>query len=988
MSANVTIAPLPEAEEDTQLGNSPFVYGYYGLEGCSVRGIVRVSLPPSQPQIHVISLSVSLLGTSRLSYSSEGGDSHSVKKILVKETVDLLDDITLSDDIDFPFTIDLPDPMHRQPTMAPIVQSAVRTANLLPPSMLCKGISVHSYPFEAAVQYELVAELVLSNTPSFPLSFIMAPSTPITARVNVSPFIVHDPRQLPSIMLSDSKRWRSAPGDSPLEYELELGATTIGPGDTFSFLYRLAVARDAAAKGVKVKKVSLLLREHRTLGTTMHSLVPAAYKCVRSSNEIKRWEFEDTEPPGFEDLMMDDTADGDAFDKDDFAFEIEGDGDLRSYAEEPVHRNSSNNEASSVSDGIFSKNESMDLLANEKPQTSTNIESGAAPLYEVHPSRPSHSSSQAVPQSYHSPQLASTFGVSSPRLNGRKIKYQTRQTHKKKLTALSTASPSRSNQKNLPKNAGNNVEMSELRPRRKLADGMTFYNASHLQSTNASTYDHHLQPSNRGGRFSDGWSGGPGGDGLYVEHEARITMPKLSQITPSSFKPGDPNLAFPNPHNHIYASVPYIDIKHTLQVRIELHGVEKPIVHECWAVVTSVGKRECEAVLENRCELMPTLDYEKVFGTGVWVPAYEEVDPFLGEAGGSGFSSSVDPEEQFEEEDDLARFFGPWKTLVQRPPRADDSRPTSWDPSKGGPSSIGFMEPDALAPGYRSRSMSLAPVIPSHTPFNESNYFQKRPSISSILSFTSFNLPASGPTSPNHSEFGSDDNYQQADDEHQDEDSNAEAENANLSDFDTLPTPTTSNPLQLPPAATKRKKQTAKKRSLPPSVSTIPTTAARSSNQDRPNPPPPPPRLMSAHSLIAFDAVRVAALQDPLNEQLLREIQAYKRNSHYPQTRLDQSSNGSFGEDDEEKDDDDGADSDITGIVVGEGMHDNFDQQNRDAGYMRHPLLGDEEIEARRRAKAVRKMIKKQNGGTGHSNGESSRASEVGNDLPPGYTSA
>ncbi|KAJ3017276.1 UNVERIFIED_CONTAM: hypothetical protein HDU68_011769 [Siphonaria sp. JEL0065] len=375
-------------------------------------------------------------------------------------------------------------------------------------------------------------------------------------------FLIHDPRQLPLLLQPDGKRWRSAPGDSPLEYEIEITSTTLGPGDQFSFLYRLAVARDAAAKGVRVKKVVLILREHKTLGTTISHLVPADL-------------LESSEDDGYQD----------------FGFEIEGDGIPLAAEEESA--NGDNDEDEEEEEGV-----------------GTEDGSGPGSLY------------------FNSNRDLSPQGPAFTKGHSQKIKVQSRQTRRRKVNPSRGRRPHRSGF-----DAGV-VEMSELRPRRKMVEGMSTYNPSHTLSTNAHTYDvPGVQPQQqrRANTFADGWSGGPGGDGLYVENEAEITMPTLAAFVPDSFKPSDNNLIYPNPHNHMYTSVPYIEVKHTLQVRVELTGVEKPIVHECWVTVASVGTKECNSILDNRIELMPTMDYDKVFETDTWVPAYTTADLFLGD---------------------------------------------------------------------------------------------------------------------------------------------------------------------------------------------------------------------------------------------------------------------------------------------------------------------------------------------------------------------
>ena len=59
--------------------------------------------------------------------------------------------------------------------------------------------------------------------------------------------------------------------------------------------------------------------------------------------------------------------------------------------------------------------------------------------------------------------------------------------------------------------------------------------------------------------------------------------------------------------------------------------IPPPIVQECWCVITSVGRSGVEGLLDQRPELVPPLDYDKIFGNGVvWLPKYEERDSSWG----------------------------------------------------------------------------------------------------------------------------------------------------------------------------------------------------------------------------------------------------------------------------------------------------------------------------------------------------------------------
>ncbi|KAJ1553219.1 hypothetical protein HK405_008589, partial [Cladochytrium tenue] len=570
-------------------------------------------------------LTIQLKGATACSFfNSMEGDICYREKIhtLLNETL-LRSDETIhpNSQLDIPFQLSLPEPSRSHPEL---LRYAVRIANLLPPSTQffghVGGLATNP-PFQSRTSYILTAELHQPST-------FFTTDPVISANALVEPFIVHDPRMLPLIMQPDSKRWRSAPGDSPLEFEVELSATTLGPGDSFYFLYRLAVARDAAAKGVRISKVSLILREHRTVGTSGWGT-----RALRGSTEVHRWEFDEA------------------------------------------------------------------------------------------------------------PSLVGVHGPAETTAGGR--------------GGSTTPAPV------------DTVELSDLRPRRKLAGGMTSY-ISRRSSASAMTYDHggtsdddddddasfgyrsdsggsnaswgarETPPAEsssrsqtagrRARRFADGWSAGPGGDGLYAENEARVTVPQryrpypfptpsfhddpaapsplptrnvtssthlsspFTVFTPTSARPSDSNLLY-TPHQPPGTPVAQVDVKHSLQVRIEMtrvaaprvrarrrrHGKSgrlwggggdedgseadgsdsdsdngsdgdlatrrppDPIIMECWCVLASVGRTGVEGLLDQRPELVPPLDYDKIFGASVvWLPPYEERDSTWPDDG-SGQSPPASP---------------------------------------------------------------------------------------------------------------------------------------------------------------------------------------------------------------------------------------------------------------------------------------------------------------------------------------------------------
>ncbi|KAJ3383067.1 hypothetical protein HDU92_004410 [Lobulomyces angularis] len=124
--------------------------------------------------------------------------------------------------------------------------------------------------------------------------------------------------------------------------------------------------------------------------------------------------------------------------------------------------------------------------------------------------------------------------------------------------------------------------------------------------------------------------GGGTGDGLYAESEASIRLSSLS---------------FHGKHFPINSSTPKmqessncltlaaVDIKHSIRVDIEFRNIMEDkvpperLAFECNIIVGCVGKRECLRLLEDYPELVPPLDYDKICGTDIWMPKYEEEDP-------------------------------------------------------------------------------------------------------------------------------------------------------------------------------------------------------------------------------------------------------------------------------------------------------------------------------------------------------------------------
>ncbi|KAJ3348999.1 hypothetical protein HDU83_000920 [Entophlyctis luteolus] len=829
----IGIEPLPDADEDTQIGNSPFVYGYAGLEPCFVRCVIgsrcfAVLIPPNRGVVHIAcatrvplavgKLIISFKGVQTLAYTKESGETVKCEKILVHLKETLLENETLHCpcELSLPFQLSLPDAPASQ---TDLMKSAVRLANLPVQSMHVKGVFSYGSGFESETNYFLLAELVPpSLSPNSLLAVLTAPPVH-QARTQVYPFIAHDPRQLPLLLQPDSKRWRSAPGDSPLEYEVELSATTFGPGDALRVQYRLAVARDAAARGVRVNKVTVILREHRTISTTTGNRIPPSYQCSRSSCEVRRWDFYEF---GYIQKLQRWRGRIDSEEElnpEDFQFQV--DGEENDAEDEPSER--------------------LDSHADDDVRSSIGARLFVAKIKTKSAARTSH---ENVTKSKNA---KNTFKVGK-------------------------------------------VEMAELRPRRKLAAGMSSYTPSHLLPTTAYSYDH--VPSSRWNtsvlgepEFADGWSSGPGGDGLYVENEIEIEIPSTFLCTPDTFKPPpDSSLTFPNFHNHVYQTLPYVEVKHTVQVRVDLEGVEKPIVMECWAVVASVGKKQCGALLEHRIDLMPILDYERVVGKEVWVPAYEKFDSFLGSPGGSENTDD-------EVEDEVAQFFGELARYI----------PEGYQMVKFGEKAAGAESSKTVSPSRDNLGEK------STTSLNECNYFQERPSISSLLTISK---PSSGGRTGKPQQIAID------------------VDSPLLKDgldVELCKTPSKESPPISQPAERKFRRMSINTR-----VQQFKAV----------------PRLMSAHSLLESDASRVATVGSPTSEQLVAGFRSNRRKDSAlsaTMTRLGGSS-GSIGR--------------TNAIWTAEELTES-DSDSGEDGFVRHPLLDDFDIEARRRAKIARRLARK-----------------------------
>ncbi|KAI9203587.1 uncharacterized protein BJ171DRAFT_137120 [Polychytrium aggregatum] len=156
--------------------------------------------------------------------------------------------------------------------------------------------------------------------------------------------------------------------------------------------------------------------------------------------------------------------------------------------------------------------------------------------------------------------------------------------------------------------------------RRDLGDAPMGLNFSN-DSVDSQPRRHHFYASYRPSLLPRLGGYGGGGDGLYAETEVVLRIPSRGGFYPTTPRSNEEPL--PDHDIQTGQTPARIDVKHSIQITIELEGAEK-IVVECGCCLTSVGKKECAALLESEPHLVPTLDYDKVVGGEVWHPPYSE----------------------------------------------------------------------------------------------------------------------------------------------------------------------------------------------------------------------------------------------------------------------------------------------------------------------------------------------------------------------------
>ncbi|KAI8924821.1 hypothetical protein BC831DRAFT_463728 [Entophlyctis helioformis] len=341
-STTLRFLPLP--------GSESFISGRYGLEEVTVRGIVRVDRPSfSSRPLRISRLRLSLRGLlwTRFLDTVDTFDMVRRDKVLFDTSVDLLADteimpaemahdlhdpsVAASDPPGFDIPFEIAFPAHDVVTAGhgPAPQ-------LLPPSSTVLGQSSSLHHYQSNTEYTLTAVLTESMLPPRPsssaaaaassaaastssspsasnggivstlgltaqalgLPHLFAPPTR-TQTMSLSPFVVFDPRLIPIIIHPDPRRWRSSPGASPVEYDIEVGPISMGPGDPIRFAYRMNVSPEAARSGVRVRKVSFVLKETHVVGEERCCVLddrPKSYRQhkpparVKGTIELLRWE--------------------------------------------------------------------------------------------------------------------------------------------------------------------------------------------------------------------------------------------------------------------------------------------------------------------------------------------------------------------------------------------------------------------------------------------------------------------------------------------------------------------------------------------------------------------------------------------------------------------------------------------------------------------------------------------------------------------------
>jgi hypothetical protein len=213
-----------------------------------------------------------------------GIDRVSRNKVLFKEKAELLANFLVigTENIDIPFQLQIP-PHER------ITSGFGPCGQYLPNSSSITGTESY-YRYSARTVYSVTASLERSSK----IPFINKLDT---CRVEF-PLRVHDSRLIKGMLYNEERHWKSHIGEIPIEYDIVVGSCVIGPRDELDFSYRILVHPFYASIGIKVREVSLSIKEIHTVGEDRCCILddrPSSVFAhvspdrIRSMNEVFYW---------------------------------------------------------------------------------------------------------------------------------------------------------------------------------------------------------------------------------------------------------------------------------------------------------------------------------------------------------------------------------------------------------------------------------------------------------------------------------------------------------------------------------------------------------------------------------------------------------------------------------------------------------------------------------------------------------------------------
>ena len=233
-------------------GTTSLTHGYYGLEECVARGILRIYCPTSE--FNVNTLTISLEGKMESAFWDPEivFDKHKRRTQLIFNTQRILSSRTLfkSGFTDIPFEI--PFPPHEA-----IGHGFGASTQLLPGTLNLYG-STDFLQYSGQITYQLEAKMTIPNG----LAFL---SSTVSSIIEF-PFQVYDPRLILNMLNPIPRQWKSHIRDIPIEYDIEIDSNTVGPGDFINFKYKILVNSTFAQIGLRVHKVMLSLKEYHYVG--------------------------------------------------------------------------------------------------------------------------------------------------------------------------------------------------------------------------------------------------------------------------------------------------------------------------------------------------------------------------------------------------------------------------------------------------------------------------------------------------------------------------------------------------------------------------------------------------------------------------------------------------------------------------------------------------------------------------------------------------